>query len=79
MVLTSLLYIALYVYDLSSLPAPSIVEALQLDWNLTAKLRQVNTMDVYVFILLKNFVLPVMHVVLVIGVASVAWVSRKAA
>lgn len=62
---TSLLYLAAYLYDLSSFSASSFVEAVRLDWELAEKLRNANTTDVYVFSLIKNFVLPAMHVMLV--------------
>jgi hypothetical protein len=65
---TSLLYLAAYFYDLSSLPATSIVGAVILDWELAAKLRNVNSTGLYIFTLLKNFILPAMHLMLVVGV-----------
>lgn len=73
---TSVLYLVVYVIDLSSLPAASFVEAIKLDWRLTAMLRDHNSLDVYLFALLRNFVLPEMHAILV-GAVAFLWIRHR--
>jgi hypothetical protein len=68
----SLLFLAIFIFDLFILPYGSFAEVLSWKWTMIQKFVERGLVSSYVFFTLKEFVLPIVHVV-ILGLVLYCW------
>ena len=72
MLTLSLLFLAIFIFDLFILPYGSFAEVLGWKWTMIQKFVERGAVSSYVFFTLKEFVLPIVHVT-ILGLVLYCW------